>query len=156
MLDAPTIVRTIAHSIAVIRFTVPRSQIEKVMGPGLRELKDAVAAQAIASVGPWFTHHLRMAPAVFDFEIGVPVATPIAAAVRVLPSEFPAATMARTVCHGGYEGLGDAWGECDAWIAAAPRDTRRPRISGSATSWAPSRARPRAACRTELSRPLLP
>jgi hypothetical protein len=30
----------------------------------------AVAAQGIAPAGPWFTHHLRMDPATFDFEIG--------------------------------------------------------------------------------------
>ena len=26
--------------------------------------------------------------------------------------------VARTIYHGGYDGLGAAWGELDAWIAA--------------------------------------
>ena len=43
------------------------------MSPGYRELMAALAAQGIAPAGPWFTHHLRMDPDTFDFEIGVPV-----------------------------------------------------------------------------------
>jgi hypothetical protein len=43
------------------------------MGPGLRELMAAVAAQGIAPTGPWFSNHLRMDPDIFDFEISVPV-----------------------------------------------------------------------------------
>ena len=54
---------------------IPRAEIQKVMGPGYREVMAAVAAQGIAPVGPWFTHHLRMDPDTFDFEIGVPVAS---------------------------------------------------------------------------------
>jgi effector-binding domain-containing protein len=88
------------------------------MGPGYREVMAAVAAQGIAPAGPWFTHHLRMDPAIFDFEIGVPVPAPIAAAGRVETGHLPAAIVARTVYHGGYEGLGAAWAEFDAWITA--------------------------------------
>jgi hypothetical protein len=43
------------------------------MGPGLRELMAVAAAQGIAPTGPWFSHHLRMDPDIFDFEISVPV-----------------------------------------------------------------------------------
>jgi effector-binding domain-containing protein len=59
-----------------------------------------------------------MHPDTFDFEIGVPVATPVTAAGRVKPSELPVLRVARTVYHGGYEGLGDAWGEFGTWIEA--------------------------------------
>lgn len=51
-----------------------------------------------------------MDPDTFDFEVGVPVAAPVAAAGRVKPGELPAATVARTVYHGDYSGLGEAWG----------------------------------------------
>jgi hypothetical protein len=44
-----------------------------VMEPGLGELMDTLKAQGIASTGPWFTHHLKMDPEIFDFEIGLPV-----------------------------------------------------------------------------------
>lgn len=62
---------------AVIHLTVPREEVHNVMGPGLSELLATVAAQGMTPTGPWFTHHLRMAPDVFDFEIGVPVDAPI-------------------------------------------------------------------------------
>ena len=111
MIDTPQIVETHAQPAAIIRLTIPRSKIREVMGPGLAELKAAIAAQGIAITGPWFTHHLKMEPDVFDFEIGVPVATQVTATGRVQPGELPAARVAQTVYHGGYEGLSDGWSE---------------------------------------------
>ena len=119
MLDAPRILQTSAQPIAALPLRVPREEIQNVMGAGYGELMAAVAAQGIAPSGPWFTHHLRMPAEVFDFEIGVPVASPIVAAGRVKPSQTPALRVARTVYHGPYEGLASAWGEFIAWIAAA-------------------------------------
>jgi effector-binding domain-containing protein len=56
-----------------------------------------------------------MDPQTFDFEIGVPVDRPVAAAGRMRPSVWPAADVARTEYRGGYEGLGPAWAEFHAW-----------------------------------------
>ena len=100
MLDTPQIVHTADQPTAVIRLTVPRSEIQHVMGPGITEVMAAVAAQGITPTGPWFTHHLRMDPAIFDFEISVPVPRPITAAGRVTPGLLPAAKVARTVYRG--------------------------------------------------------
>ena len=44
--------------------------------------RDAAAGQGITPTGPWLTHHLRMDPATFDFEICVPVPSPVTAAGR--------------------------------------------------------------------------
>ncbi len=118
MLDKPEIVQTDAQLTAVIRLTNPREEIRNVMGPGIAELMAAVAAQGLAPAGPVFSHHLGMDPETFDFEIGVPVRAPISAAGRVTAGRLPAATVARTVYHGPYEGLGPAWAEFHAWIAA--------------------------------------
>ncbi len=118
MLDKPQIVQTTARTTAFIHVTVPRAEIQNVMGPGLQELLAAVAAQGSAPAGPWFTHHLRMDPGIFDFEISVPVTIPVSAAGRMQPGQWPAMKMARTNYHGAYEGLGSAWGEFDAWITA--------------------------------------
>lgn len=118
MLDEPQITRTDAQPTAVIHLTVPRAEIRNVMGPGYRELMETLAAQGIAPTGPWFTHHLRMDPEIFDFELGVPVAAAVSAAGRVKASRLPAATVARSVYHGDYEGLASAWAQLDAWIAA--------------------------------------
>jgi effector-binding domain-containing protein len=116
MIDTPQITTTTAQLTAMIHLTIPRSEIQKVMGPGLQELQAALDAQGITVIGPWFTHHLRMDPKVFDFEICLPVASPVTAVGRVKPGRMPAARVAWTVYHGGYEGLGAAWGELNGWI----------------------------------------
>ena len=121
MLDTPRIVQTNAVQVAAIHVVIPRAEIRAVMGPGLEELTAALSAQGIAPAGPWLTHHLRMDPATFDFEICVPVGHPVVAAGRVRPGQLPATTAARTVYHGDYEGLGAAWQELDAWIRAQDR-----------------------------------
>jgi len=152
MIEPPRITETEGRLIAVLPLLVPRSEIQTVMQPGLRELLAVLAAQGIAPAGPWFTHHRRMAPDVFDFEIGVPVAVAVVAAGRVQPAQRPALRVVRTVYHGGYEGLGAAWGELDAWIAAHGHTPAAdlwecyaagPELSPDPANW-----------RTELERPL--
>ncbi len=118
MIDTPRITKTKDQQVAMIHVTVPRDRIREVMGPGLQELQAALAAQGITPTGPWFTHHLRMDPKVFDFEICLPVDATVKPAGRVVPGKIPAARVVRTVYHGSYEGLGPAWGEFDAWIKA--------------------------------------
>ncbi len=123
VIDAPQIVQTEAQLAAMIHITVKREEIRLVMGPGIQEVMGALAAQGIAPTGPWFTHHLKMSPDIFDFEICVPVATPVAAVGRVKPGELRAAKVARTLYRGSYEGLGDAWKELSAWITAQGHTT---------------------------------
>ena len=153
MLDAPRIVQTADQLTAFIHLVVPRAEIQDVMGPGIREVLAAVAAQGLAPAGPWFTHHLRRPTDVFDFEICVPVSAPLTATGRVMPGLWPAMTVARTVYHGGYEGLAAAWGEFLAWVAAGghaagpdlwERYLSGPESSPDPTTW-----------RTELNQPLL-
>jgi effector-binding domain-containing protein len=152
MLDKPQIVRTQAQPTAVIRLTIPHAEIQTVMGPAIAEVMAAVAAQGLSPAGPVFSHHLRMAPDTFDFEVGVPVKAPVSATGRVKASQLPAATVARTVYHGPYEGLGSAWGEFGEWIATEGYKpatnlwecyTAGPESSPDPVTW-----------RTELNRPL--
>jgi effector-binding domain-containing protein len=153
MIDTPQIVLTSTQHAAVIRLTIPRAEIRNVMGPAMGEVMSTIAAQGIAPAGPMFSHHFRMDPGIFDFEVGVPIAKVVAPAGRVQPGELPAVTVARTVYHGDYEGLGAAWGEFVQWIQAnghtpAP-DLYERYLSGPASS-----PNPADWC-TELSRPLL-
>jgi effector-binding domain-containing protein len=152
MIDKPQIVRTAAQHTAIIHLTIPREEIQNVMGPGLSELMAAVAAQGVSPTGPWFDHHQRMHPDTFDFEIALPVQSPISASGRVQPGQLPATTVARTIYHGGYEGLGSAWGEFDAWITAqgltAGPDLWEVYLAGPESNPDP------ATWRTEFNRPL--
>jgi effector-binding domain-containing protein len=152
MIETPTITRTKELLTATVHVTVPRSEIQKVMGPGIQEVNEVIAAQGVAPAGPWLTHHLRMDPEVFDFEICVPVKTAVSAKGRVKPGRLPAARVARTVFHGDYAGLGEAWGEFSEWIKAQglkPADDLwevyavDPSVNPDPSSW-----------RTELNRPL--
>jgi hypothetical protein len=85
MLDIPCITQSVEQAIAVVRITVPRSEIRQVMQPGLTELMSTVAAQGIARAGPWLLHHLKRDAEIFDFEISVPVIAPIKPSGRVQP-----------------------------------------------------------------------
>jgi effector-binding domain-containing protein len=152
MLESPKITQTDAQHTAVIHVTVPRNRIQEVMGPGLKELRATVAAQGIDIAGPWFTHHLKMDPEVFDFEIGLPVKTPVSASGRVRPGNLPAVKVARTVYRGAYEGLGAAWGQFMEWIKTHGHEpcpdlwevySAGPESSPDPANW-----------RTELNRPL--
>ncbi|MEJ7811746.1 MAG: GyrI-like domain-containing protein [Gemmatimonadaceae bacterium] len=152
MIEPPQITQTAGQLAAVIRLTIPRAEIRNVMGPGIGELMATVAAQGIGPAGPWFSHHLGMHPETFDFEIGVPVTAPVTASGRVTAGALPAATVARTVYHGGYEGLGAAWGDLDRWVSAQGHTVgpdlwesyvAGPESSSDPTTW-----------RTELNRPL--
>jgi len=152
MIDRPHVVQTAAQRTAVIRLKVPRAEIRHVMGPGYQELMAAIAAQGVAATGPWFTHHLRAPDATFDFELGVPVAAPVAASGRVQPGELRATTVARTVYRGAYDGLAGGWGELMAWIEAAGHapapDLWECYVAGPESGPDP------ATWRTELNRPL--
>jgi effector-binding domain-containing protein len=152
-IDPPWIVQTERVRTAVIHLTVPRKEIQKVMGPGHEELMATLRNQGITPAGPWFTHHLRMDPAIFDYEIGVPVTRPVTAAGRVTPGELPAATVARTFHHGAYDGLATAWPDLDAWVIA---QGRRPGPSLWEVYLTDPKANPDPATwRTELDRPLV-
>ncbi len=153
MIDKPKITKCAEQPMALVHLTVPRSEIRNVMGPGLDEVKAAIKAQGISASGPWFTHHLRMDPKVFDFEICLPVKKAVSPSGRVKAGTLPARRVARTVYHGNYEGLGEAWGELKAWIEAEGHKTAPdlwevytlgPETSSDPASW-----------RTELNQPLL-
>ena len=95
---------------------------------------------------------LHIEPSGWDFEICVPAARLIAPIGRVRPGEWPAMTAARTVLHGGYDGLAEAWAKLDAWIAQQGF-TAREDLWEVYTVGPESSADP-AAWSTQLTRPL--
>lgn len=153
MIESPRIIQTEAQTAAVIHLTIPREDMQKVMGPSIAELMAAVSGQGLRPTGSLFTHHFRMSPDTFDFELGVPVNAPVIPVGRVRPGELPPARVARTVYHGGYEGLGAAWGEFGKWIASAGLKPA-PNLWECYIAGPESNPDP-ATWRTELNRPLL-
>lgn len=151
-IDTPEITQSQKLLTAVIRLKIPRDQIQHVMGPAIGEVMATVAEQGLTPAGPVFSHHFRMSPDAFDFEVGVPVSRPVRPAGRVVPAELPATKVARTNYRGPYEGLGTAWGEFMHWMEAQGLQqadhlwefyATGPESGPDPTQW-----------RTELSRPL--
>ncbi|MEO8903175.1 MAG: SRPBCC domain-containing protein [Polyangiaceae bacterium] len=149
----PQVLQTEAQLLAVIQLTIPRSEMRTVMGPGIAELMAAVKSQGIPPAGPWFVHHLRIDPATFDFEICVPVPSPVTPVGRVKPGVRPAMRVAQSVLHGGYEKLGAAWGEFEKWLVANGHQTGPDLYECYAVG--PGSDPDQANWRTELSKPLI-
>ncbi len=111
MLSPITVVQTETQAAAVIQITIPREKIQEVMGPAISEVIETVAAQGIGPIGPVFSHHFEMTPGMFNFEVGVPVSSPLKPTGRVKAGVLPGAKVVRTVYTGPYEKLGEAWDE---------------------------------------------
>ncbi|MDB5800088.1 MAG: transcriptional regulator, effector-binding domain/component [Rhodocyclales bacterium] len=119
MIDTPYITHSEAQSVACIPLSVSCTEIKSEMGPAISEVYSVLAAQGVKPSGPWFTHHKHRPTDVFNFDACVPVEEPVAASGRVTQGELPArAKVARTVYHGNYDKLGEAWGEFIKWIEA--------------------------------------
>src|SRR5690349_11716378 len=118
MIDTPKKTRTRDQNMAFVHITVAKDKIREVMGPGLKEVSAALEAQRIKPTGPWFTHHLRMDPKVWDFHICLPLegAAKVKPTGRVAQGLLASANVVRTIYRGGYEGLGEGWGAFDTWI----------------------------------------
>lgn len=116
MNDTPKLIESPRQSTASIRLKIPRADIQKVMEPAIRELMSTISAQGIVPAGPLLSYHFSIDPEIFDFEVSIPVSTPVTPTGRVINSELPEATVLRMIYRGPYENLGQAWGEFQAWI----------------------------------------
>ncbi|MCX6178586.1 MAG: GyrI-like domain-containing protein [Chlorobiales bacterium] len=153
MIEKPQVIETTAQHVATIHIETPFSEIQHVMGSGIAEAMAAAKAQGIGPTGPWFAHHLKRPQESFDFDICVPVSAPVTAVGRVKPWQRPVLKVVRTVYHGPYEGLSEAWHEFTEWIEANGYKTANdlyecylvgPESSPNPADW-----------RTELSRSLV-
>lgn len=153
MIESPQVVQTTPLRTAALHLVVPRDQIRQAMGPAIREVMTAIAAQGFSPAGPWFTHHLRRPTESFDFEVCVPVDAVVSPSGRVRPGLWPAMRVARTVYHGPHEGLAGAWGEFLGWVGSQGHrqadDLWERYLVGPDTTPDP------ALWRTELNRPLV-
>jgi len=110
MLDNLEIGQSEAFSAAVIYVNTPRDQMQTTMTAAISELMATVNKQGIGPAGPLFAHHKRQSDG-FEFEVGVPVSGSVNTIGRVKAGQLPAATVARVVYSGAYEGLHSAWAE---------------------------------------------
>lgn len=154
MLEPPVILNTDEHAAAVVHHTIPRFRIQQVMAPAIAELHETLARQGIPELGPVFSHHYKLDPKIFDFDIGIPVLRPVTPSGAVMQGRLPGTRVVRTFYRGPYEGLPDAWRAFEAWIKDQGLKPGRslwesyvvgPLGSDDSGDWV-----------TELNRPLLP
>ena len=126
MIDPPRIVHTEPLHYAALRQMVSTDEIGKIMGAGIAEVLTALKAQDHHPTGPWFTHHFHRPVDTFDFEICFPVAEPIQPHGRIAPGIWPAMAVGRTIYHGHYSGLPNAWRDLEQWMLLEnhPRGTQ--------------------------------
>ena len=104
--------------IAVIHLQIPGRDMPKYMDPAIQEILKALTDHGLQPAGPMFSYHHRRPADTFDFEIGFPVPKAIKPTGRVVNGSLPAEKVVRSVYHGPYEGLGQAWGELERWVNA--------------------------------------
>ena len=153
MLSPLTVVHTEALPAAVIHITCPRDEIQNVMGSAIAEVIAVARSQGVGPTGPVFSHHFDMQPGIFNFEVGVPVSSPLRPVTRVKAGELPAAKVARTVYTGPYEGLGEAWEEFTDQVEAAGHQRASNLWECYLTD--PNKTQDDSQFETELNRPLI-
>jgi effector-binding domain-containing protein len=109
MITSPEITTFPACYVAKIHLRIAVADIQKMMGPAIQEVFGAIGAQGLVPAGPWFAHHFVIPTDTFEFDVCVPVASPVQPTGRVLPGEIAAVKVARVVYSGAYEGLMGAW-----------------------------------------------
>lgn len=152
MLGTPHISQTVEQNTACIDLVIPRTKMMEVFGPAVDELVATLTAQGMPPAGSAFSHHFRMSPDMFHFEVGFVTAAPITPAGRVKPGRWPAQEVAHAVYYGHYDGLASAWSQFNAWM-----ETNK--LSQAEDLWEHYVAGPHsnpdpATWRTELYRPL--
>ena len=149
MIEQPEVCQTESEPAAVIHLTISRNEMTKEFPEAIHEILDALKAQGLTPAGPPYARHLRFDPDIFDFEVGFPVTRAVAPNGRVRAGELPAAKVVRTVYHGPYEGLPDAWGSFQERVTAGghsvadefrERYLKGPEVGTDSSAW-----------RTELS-----
>lgn len=154
MFASPQILEIPSQTTAMIHLTMPRAEIQSLMGPAIGELSATLAQQGIQPIGPLLTYHRKLDPATFDLEVAFPVAQPVTPVGRVQPGQVPGGKIVRTIYRGPYEGLGAAWAEFCNWIKeqghASGPDVWESYLTGPDSSPDPAN------WKTELNRTLLP
>lgn len=116
--DATTrIVTTAEVPTAVIRVeNHPVGDIASLFEACFDALFPALERAGVRPVAPPFSLYRRVPTDTTDVEVGVPIDRPLdgpvdAGGVRIKPSTLPAGEVARMSYVGGFDGLGQAWGD---------------------------------------------
>lgn len=113
------IVELVAQPTAVVRATVPWSQLKDVFDSGFKAVFSAAAEQGVPLAGPPFGYYPVAPGEQVTVELGAPVAGEFQAAGEVAPGQLPGGRAVRTVHVGPYDALPDTYEALRLWMAEA-------------------------------------
>lgn len=123
----PTYTQAAAIPTVVVKRTdFPLAEMGALFDSTFGAMFPALAERGITPTGAAFSLHHRMPSDTTDLEVGLPVSAPLGERVTVggvtlEDSELPAGSVAHVTYVGGYEGIGDAWGQFMGAIVASGR-----------------------------------
>lgn len=110
------VVENSAQPAAVVRGTVRSEDISAFLGAAFNEVLAVLEHQGAPPAGPPFGRYVPGPTGTFDVVAGFPCLGVINPSGRVQPDELPGGSIARTLHHGGYADVGEAYDALGAWI----------------------------------------
>ena len=103
---------------AVVRATIPISEIPTFIGHAYEAVIHALNSQGMTPVGAPFAYYLAKPTTTVELEAGFPIAAPCAPVGEITPSELPGGTVAVTVHVGPYETMVETYNLLMSWMTA--------------------------------------
>jgi effector-binding domain-containing protein len=109
-----------------IRSTIRTEQLGETMGDRIGALRAYLQQSGAQPSGPPFVRYHTFEPTETDFEMGVPVAEPVAGEGRIEAGELPGGPAAATLHTGAHDKLGEAYGRIAEWLKEQGREPSGP------------------------------
>lgn len=116
MTPEPELIEIEPAKTAVVRGSVVMTGITAFYDRAFGEVAAAVGRQGLSPQGA-FGLYLAPPADVIELEVGFVVDGQVEPDGDVIPSALPGGRVARLVHHGGYDGLGAAWGGLLMWVS---------------------------------------
>ncbi|GAA1084329.1 GyrI-like domain-containing protein [Pseudonocardia alni] len=116
-MTTPELVEVSARPTAVVRGTVPATDLPAFFDCAYSVLPAAVAGQGVTVTGPAFALYRGPLTATADLETGFPTDREVTPDGDVVAGALPACRVARVVHAGSFDGLGAAWQRLGEWVA---------------------------------------
>ncbi|MCJ8505767.1 GyrI-like domain-containing protein [Kocuria flava] len=104
-----------ARHTAVVRGTVAMEELRRFFDEAFRELGRAVARGEVVPDGAALALYPAEPGRTVALEVGFPVVDPVVPSGNIVPGRLPAGRVVELEHHGGYDGLGSAWGLLRTW-----------------------------------------
>jgi len=113
---SPELVTLEPTTTAVVRETVPMSELTAFFDRAFGAVMTAVQEQEVAVTGPPFAMYLGMPTDTVDIAAGFPTAGSITPVDGVVPDELPGGRAGRLLHIGSYDSLEQAYGRLMGWL----------------------------------------